>query len=149
MMAYYTFGFLAALTKRVHMMFLLCCIISLFETFLQTYFLIKVRRFSIEGQSSVVISSAGILIMIKNLMFWFLSTYNPYAHFSISDNVLIDRENWRYINKILRPVITFYCSLSGIISYTMFHKFKPSCKPLKYSSILNAWTYELTDWWTV
>ena len=80
MMAYYMFGFLAALTKRVHMMFVLCCIFSLFETFLQTYFLIKLRRYSTEGQSSVVISSAGILIMIKNLMFWFLSSYNPYAH---------------------------------------------------------------------
>ena len=127
MMAYYMFGFLAALTKRVHMMFLLCCIISLFETFLQTYFLIKLRRYSTEGQSSVVISSAGILIMIKNLMFWFLSSYNPYAHVSIWDNTLIDRENWRYINKILGPVITFYRFFSGIISYTVYHKFKPSC----------------------
>ena len=40
MMAYYMFGFLAALTKRVHMMFVLCCtcIISLFETFLRRIF---------------------------------------------------------------------------------------------------------------
>ena len=126
MMAYYMFGFLAALTEPVHYMFLFCCIISLFETFLQTYFLIKLRRYSAEGQSSVVISSLGILIMIKNLMFWFLSSYNPYAHVSIWENVLIDHENWRYINKILGPVITFYRFFSGVISYTVYHKFRPN-----------------------
>ena len=57
--------------------------------------------------------------MIKNLMFWFLSSNNPYAYVSIWDNAVIDRENWRYINKILGPVITFYRFFSGIISYTI------------------------------
>ena len=62
--------------------------------------------------------------MIKNLMFWFLSSYNPYAYVCIWYNVLIDRENWRCINKILGPVITFYRFFSGIIFYTVYHKFK-------------------------
>ena len=126
MMGYFVIGFLTAFSSPIPVyMFFVSRIIAMLETFLQTYFLLKLKRCIIEGRSSVFISSTGILMMIKNLIFWFLYSYNSSYHTTELDVVLVDDKTWLYIYNILGPVMTFYRFFSGMISYSVYFKFKP------------------------
>ena len=125
MVAYFVFGVLTALYSPFPVyMFLISRIIALLETFLQTHFLLKLKRYKTEGKTSVLISSTGIFLMIKNLIFWFVYSYNAYHHLTTLDLVLVDTAGWFYMKQVLGPVKTFYRFFSGMISYSVYHKFK-------------------------
>ena len=125
MVAYFVVGVLTALHSPFPVyMFLISRIIALLETFLQTLFLLKLKRYKTEGKTSLLISSTGIFLMIKNLIFWFVYSYNAYHHLTTLDLVLVDTAGWSYMKQVLGPVKTFYRFFSGMISYSVYHKFK-------------------------
>ena len=124
MAAYFMFGLLNALSSPVpKVAFFISRIVGLMETFLQTYFLLKLKRYVTRGKASVLISSTGILMMLKNLSFWFLNSYVNH-HITDLDLLLVDRKTWLYIKNILGPVKTFYRFFSGMISYSVYYKFR-------------------------
>ena len=126
-MGYFMFGLLTALSSPIPVnMFLITRISSLLETFLQTYFLLKIKRCITEGRTSVLISSTGILMMVKNLMFWFLNSYSSSHHSTKLDLVLVDSKSWVYIRNIFGPLMTFYRFFSGMMSYSVYYKFRPN-----------------------
>ena len=126
MVAYFVFGILTALSSPFPVyMFLISRILALFETFLQTHFLLKLKRYKTDGKTSILISSTGILMMIKNLIFWFVYSYNTYRHNTASNLVFVNTASWPYMRQVLGPVKTFYRFFSGMISYSVYHKFRP------------------------
>ena len=84
------------------------------ETFLQTYFLLKLKRYVKRAKASVLISSTWIPMMLKNLTFWFLNSYNVNSNITDLDLVLADRKTWSawvYTNNILGAVKPFFKGL--------------------------------------
>ncbi|XP_062609913.1 uncharacterized protein LOC134271719 [Saccostrea cucullata] len=128
-MAYYMFGTVTAFTlpgNFTHLKTFLCTrIILMLETFLQTHFLIQIRRFRPKGQSSLFISSGGVNLMMTNMNHWILnSTNKPSCHRNL-ETKLVDCQSWLYIINILIPLMLFYRFFSGISGYAIYYKFKP------------------------
>lgn len=126
MVAYYMFGFLTALASPGPVkMLVFTRTVGMFESYLQTHFLIKIKRYSTIGRSSIVISSAGILLMITNLTYWFLTSYNPRTVATDLELELVERKSWLYIQNTLVPLFTFYRLFSGMMSYSIYSRFRP------------------------
>lgn len=120
------FGFLTALASPGPVkMLVFTRTVGMFESYLQTHFLIKIKRYSTIGRSSIVISSAGILLMITNLTYWFLTSYNPRTVATDLELELVERKSWLYIQNTLVPLFTFYRLFSGMMSYSIYSRFRP------------------------
>ncbi|XP_061176979.1 uncharacterized protein LOC133185692 [Saccostrea echinata] len=126
-MAYYMFGTVTAFTGHFSYLqtFLCTRIILMLEIFLQTHFLIKIRRYHPKGQSSVFISSGGIILMMTNLNHWILSSYSKQNCKRNLETKLVGCESWLYIVNILVPLMLFYRFFSGISGYAIYYTFKP------------------------
>lgn len=127
MMAVFMLNLLMALASPNSVnMFASSRVICMIEIYLQTYFLIKIKRYRTNGQSCVIISSSGILLMITNLVCWFLDSYNLHKTFTSFELALVEKETSLYIQNAMIPLITLYRLFSGIISYSVYTRFKPN-----------------------
>lgn len=69
MMAVFMLDLLMALASPNSVtMFASSRVVCMLEIYLQTYFLIKIKRYRTNGQSCIIISSSAILLMITNLV---------------------------------------------------------------------------------
>lgn len=125
MMAVFMLDLLMALASPNSVtMFASSRVVCMLEIYLQTYFLIKIKRYRTNGQSCIIISSSAILLMITNLVCWFLDSYN--LHKTSVEVALVEKETWLYIQNAMIPLLTLYRLFSGIISYSVYTRFKPN-----------------------
>lgn len=124
--AYYMLSVLAAIEYPTPMKMFICSrLISIVEIFLQTSFLIKVRRFHTNGKNSIAISAGGIILTLTNLISWFINSYNQNKFMNNLETIALGQESWLYVNSTLVPLLVFYRFFSGMDAYSFYHKFKP------------------------
>ncbi|XP_056016426.1 uncharacterized protein LOC125675125 [Ostrea edulis] len=127
MVTYFTIGILTNFSYPQNMKMYACCrFLGLLEIFLQTYFFIRIRRYNLNGNHSILISSCGIILMLTNLIYWLLNSYKQNAFAESREIFLVEREKWLYIENILVPLLTFYRFFSAMSAYSLYCKFKPN-----------------------
>jgi hypothetical protein len=125
--AYYMLGVLAAIQYPTPMTIFVCSrLFCIVEIFLQTLFLIKVRRFRSNDRYSILISSGGIILTVTNLISWFMNSYMQHTFMNTLETFVVGQESWLYLNNALFPLLTFYRFFSGMGAYSFYHKFKPN-----------------------
>ncbi|XP_062596822.1 uncharacterized protein LOC134258310 [Saccostrea cucullata] len=120
MVAYFMFGLLS---PDLTLAFLSSRIFLIIETYLQTYFLIKMKRACVTFNSSMI-SATGVFLTISNLIYWFLNAYNQITFVKGRILKLVEFEDWLYIENVLVPLMTFYRFLSGMSAYSLYRRFK-------------------------
>lgn len=99
-------------------------ICGMLETFLQTHLLISTnRQIGQEFRSgSPFISSCAMILVVSNLTYWLLDSYNKYL---ITSFRYIHYNEWDVVN-LLIPLVTFYRFFSAMGAYSMYKRYKPN-----------------------
>jgi hypothetical protein len=98
MMAFFTICIVNTYAyTNIKTVYVCCRVLGLLEVYLQTYFLIKVRRYHPNRKSSVLNSSCGIILMLTDLIYWLQNLYNEKAIEGSLRRVFAEREILLYI----------------------------------------------------
>uniref|UniRef100_A0A8W8J2E2 Uncharacterized protein n=1 Tax=Magallana gigas TaxID=29159 RepID=A0A8W8J2E2_MAGGI len=99
-------------------------ICGMLEIFLQTHLLISTnRQIGQEFRSgSSFISSCAMILVVSNLTYWLLDSYNKYY---ITSYRYIHYKDLNVVN-LLIPLVTFYRFFSAMAAYSMYKRYKPN-----------------------
>ena len=125
-MSYFMIGILASLTGHtLSKTTILSRVFGLIETFLQTYLLINSSRKTPRDNCRVspFISYSAIILVISNLTYWSLNSYNEHI---ITNSRFIGYSQWDVVEIILIPLVTFYRFFAGMSAYSMYKIYKPN-----------------------
>lgn len=105
-------------------MTIISCILGMFETFLQTHLLISsnVKTIPEFRAGSLFISSCAIILLISNLTYWFLESYNKHLYVKAR---YFGHKDLDLVEFLFLPFVTFYRFFSGMGAYSMYKRFKP------------------------
>uniref|UniRef100_A0A8W8J0V6 Otopetrin-2 n=1 Tax=Magallana gigas TaxID=29159 RepID=A0A8W8J0V6_MAGGI len=126
MMAYFMIGVVASMSGyTLSKSTVVSRVFGMLETFLQTYLLTRSSRHKANGncRESTCISFCALILVISNLTYWLLDSYNKHM---ITKSRYIGFKDWKVVEVLFIPLVTFYRFFSGMGAYSMYKRFKPN-----------------------
>ncbi|XP_052711134.1 uncharacterized protein LOC128185589 [Crassostrea angulata] len=124
MMAYFMIGVVASMSGyTLSKSTVVSRVFGMLETFLQTYLLTRSSRHTADGnrRESTCISFCALILVISNLTYWLLDSYNKHM---ITKSRYIGFKDWNVVEVLFIPLVTFFRFFSGMGAYSMYMKFK-------------------------